>query len=168
MGPTKRWGGAFPYCRSNKTFGRVTSATRTNERVVLVDFYADWCGPCKVLSPILEKLAEDADVKTGSGRPIDLVTVDTDEHSALAQKYQVRALPTVVAFRDGQPINQFVGALPESGEDEQPRKREVLLKLPGIGQQEWTFEESIGGGSGGFKKECDEVLCRLIWMVLSN
>jgi len=46
-----------------------------------------WCGPCKALSPILEKLA---DTKTGSGRPIDLVTVDTDEHGVLAQRYNVR------------------------------------------------------------------------------
>lgn len=95
--------------------GRVTAATRTNERVALVDFYADWCGPCKTLSPILQKLANDADTKTGSGRPIDLVTVDSDEHGALAQKYNVRALPTVVAFRGGEPVKQFVGALPESG-----------------------------------------------------
>ena len=48
-----------------------------------------WCGPCKVLSPILEKLADDANTKTGSGRPIDLVTVDADEHAALAQTYNV-------------------------------------------------------------------------------
>ncbi|KAH8995482.1 thioredoxin-like protein [Lactarius akahatsu] len=97
------------------TFSRVTSATKTNERVVLVDFYADWCGPCKALSPVLEKLAGDVETKTGSGRPIDLVTVDTDVHGSLAQKYQVRALPTVVAFRDGEPVKQFVGALPEGG-----------------------------------------------------
>jgi thiol-disulfide isomerase/thioredoxin len=49
-----------------------------------------WCGPCKTLSPILQKLASDADVRTGLGRPIDLITVDTDKHSALAQKYGVR------------------------------------------------------------------------------
>ncbi|KAH9989074.1 thioredoxin-like protein [Russula compacta] len=94
------------------TFDRVTSATRTNERVVLVDFYADWCGPCKLLSPVLEKAAE---TKTGSGRSIDLVTIDTDQHGGLAQKYNVRALPTVVAFRGGEPVKQFVGALPENG-----------------------------------------------------
>ncbi|KAI9509610.1 thioredoxin-like protein [Russula earlei] len=97
------------------TFARVTSATRTNNRVVLVDFYADWCGHCKVLSPILEKIADDAEIKTGSGRPIDLVTVDTDEHAALAQNFGVRALPTVLAFRAGEPVKQFVGALPEDG-----------------------------------------------------
>jgi thioredoxin 1 len=50
-----------------------------------------WCGPCKTLSPILQKLAGDIDIKTGSGLPIDLITVDTDEHGALAQKYGVRS-----------------------------------------------------------------------------
>lgn len=95
------------------TFTRVTSATKTNERVALVDFYADWCGPCKVLSPVLEGLAANVETKTGSGRSIDLVTVDTDVHGVLAQKCQVRALPTVVAFRDGEPVKQFVGVLPE-------------------------------------------------------
>jgi len=68
-----------------------------------------------MLSPILERLAGDVEMKTGSGRPIDLVTVDTDVHGALAQQYQVRALPTVVAFRGGEPVKQFVGALPEGG-----------------------------------------------------
>jgi thiol-disulfide isomerase/thioredoxin len=48
-----------------------------------------WCGPCKTLSPILEKLAGDVNTKTGSGRPIDLVTVDADEHDVLAQRYNV-------------------------------------------------------------------------------
>ncbi|KAH9956620.1 thioredoxin-like protein [Russula dissimulans] len=97
------------------TFDRVTSATKMNNRVVLVDFYADWCGPCKVLSPVLEKLTGNAEIKTGSGRSIDLVTMDTDEHGALAQRYGVSALPTVVAFRDGEPVNKFVGVLPEGG-----------------------------------------------------
>lgn len=54
----------------------------------MIDAYS-WCGPCKTLSPILEKLAGDADTRTGSGRPIDLVTVDTEEHGDLAHKYNV-------------------------------------------------------------------------------
>jgi len=48
-----------------------------------------WCGPCRVLSPVLEKVVGNAEIKTGSGRSIDLVTIDTDEHGALAQKYGV-------------------------------------------------------------------------------
>jgi len=82
--------------------------------VVLVDFYAEWCNPCKMISPLLEKLTADATVKTGSGRSLDLVTVDTDAEFELAGKYQVRALPTVIAFRDGKKVDQFVGALNES------------------------------------------------------
>ncbi|KAJ7074192.1 thioredoxin-like protein [Mycena amicta] len=87
------------------------------DRVVLVDFYAEWCGPCHVLSPILHKLT--AERTTGSGRPLDLITVDVENDDAggvaLAQQFKVRALPTVVAFRGGKQLDQFVGALNEGG-----------------------------------------------------
>ncbi|KAI9571456.1 hypothetical protein HD554DRAFT_2076371 [Boletus coccyginus] len=66
-----------------------------------------------MISPILEKLSEDASIKTGSGCSLDLVTVDTDKELELAQKYQIRSLPTVMAFKDGKPINHFIGALSE-------------------------------------------------------
>ncbi|OJA18763.1 hypothetical protein AZE42_01626 [Rhizopogon vesiculosus] len=85
-----------------------------SDRVVLVDFYAEWCNPCKMISPLLEKLTSDATVKTGSGHSLDLVTVDTDTEFDLAAKYQVRALPTVIAFKDGKQVDQFVGALNEA------------------------------------------------------
>ncbi|ETW86304.1 thioredoxin-like protein, partial [Heterobasidion irregulare TC 32-1] len=84
------------------------------DRVVLVDFYADWCGPCKTLSPILERITTDESIKSGSGLPLDLITVDTDAEVALAQQHKIRSLPTVVAFKDGQPVSQFIGALPEA------------------------------------------------------
>ncbi|KII89136.1 hypothetical protein PLICRDRAFT_40769 [Plicaturopsis crispa FD-325 SS-3] len=92
-------------------------AVEKKDRVVLVDFYADWCNPCKTLSPILEKLTEDPTVKSGSGHPVDLVTIDTDgaENYDLVAKHKVRSLPTVVAFKDGEPVNQFVGAINEAG-----------------------------------------------------
>lgn len=80
----------------------------------MVDFYAEWCNPCKTISPLLEKLTSDDTVKTGSGRSLDLVTVDTDSHFILALKYMVRSLPTVIAFKDGRKVDQFVGALNES------------------------------------------------------
>ncbi|TFK30193.1 thioredoxin [Coprinopsis marcescibilis] len=94
-----------------KTFEQVTA---TNDRVVLVDFYADWCGPCRQLSPVIERLTKDLDT-SGSGLPLDLVKIDTETEDGqeLARKYQVTALPTIVAFKEGKPANKFLGALPE-------------------------------------------------------
>lgn len=95
-----------------KTFEKV-ALNPANEKAVLVDFYADWCNPCKMISPILKKLTSDETVKTGSGRSLDLVTVDTDSEFDLATKYKVRSLPTVIAFKDGQKVDQFIGAMNE-------------------------------------------------------
>ena len=63
----------------------------TNDVIVIVMDAYSWCGPCKALSPILQKLESDADTKTGSGLPIDLITVNVDEQGELAQKYDVRS-----------------------------------------------------------------------------
>ncbi|KAF8891263.1 thioredoxin-like protein [Infundibulicybe gibba] len=92
-------------------------ATQSKDRVALVDFYADWCSPCRQLSPILESITNDPATKSSSGLPVDLVTIDTEDEPGfeLGQKFAVRALPTVIAFRDGKPIGQFVGALNEPG-----------------------------------------------------
>jgi len=80
------------------------------DKLVLVDFYADWCPPCKVLSPVLEKITEDSSLV--GGVEADLVTLDVDANKELARQYEVRAMPTVIAFRNGTPVGQFVGALP--------------------------------------------------------
>ncbi len=74
---------------------------------VLVDFWAEWCGPCKTLGPILEKLAADYH---GAFR---LAKVDVDKEQQLAAAFQVRSIPTVVLVKDGQPVDGFSGALPE-------------------------------------------------------
>jgi len=77
-----------------------------------------------MLSPILEKLTDPSEgCESGSGRDVDLVTVDTKAHAELAAKYQVTALPTVIAFKDGEPVTMFRGALPES------KVREFLQRL---------------------------------------
>jgi len=89
------------------------NALSNKEKVVLVDFYADWCNPCKMLSPILEKLTSDSSIKSGTGKPLDLVTIDTDAEVSLAQQFNIRSLPTVIAFVDGEPVSQFMGAMPE-------------------------------------------------------
>jgi putative thioredoxin len=76
--------------------------------LVLVDFWAAWCGPCKQLTPILEKV-----VKSYAGK-VRLVKINTDEHPAIAGQLRIQSLPTVYAFRDGRPLDGFMGALPES------------------------------------------------------
>ncbi|MBB4511547.1 thioredoxin [Paraburkholderia fungorum] len=75
---------------------------------VLVDFWAPWCGPCKTLGPMLEKLEAEAAGKW------KLVKVNVDDNQELAAHFQVRSIPHVMAFADGQPVDQFVGVLPES------------------------------------------------------
>ena len=92
---------------SGDTFQRdVLDASR--ELPVLVDFWAPWCGPCRVLGPMLEKL------ETVYGGRFRLVKVDSDRNPDLAAQFGVRSIPYVVAFSDGKPVNAFVGALPET------------------------------------------------------
>jgi len=74
--------------------------------VVLVDFYADWCGPCKMLEPTVKSLAE----STGAA----VAKVDIDQNQPLAQQYQVRGVPTLLLFSDGEPVEQIVGVRDES------------------------------------------------------
>ncbi|KAF8610510.1 thioredoxin-like protein [Ceratobasidium sp. AG-I] len=80
---------------------------------VLVDFYADWCQPCRMLSPILDKYT--GDPSNVDGKEVDLVTVDVDAHQELAAKYKVTALPTVVAFKNGKVVDSFIGLLNPAG-----------------------------------------------------
>jgi len=77
------------------------------QQPVLVDFWAPWCGPCKTLGPLLEKLEQ------AYGGRFKLVKIDTDAEQQLAQHFQIRSIPTVFAFVNGQPVDQFQGALPE-------------------------------------------------------
>lgn len=78
-----------------------------SDKTVLVDFYADWCGPCKMLSPVVDSVAnENADIK--------VVKVNVDNAQDLAIKYQVMSIPTLVVIKNGQEINRSVGVVSKS------------------------------------------------------
>ena len=75
-------------------------------KTALVDFYADWCGPCKMVSPIIEEIAnERTDIVVGK--------VNVDESPRLAMKYNVNSIPTLIVFKDGAEINRIVGYRPK-------------------------------------------------------
>lgn len=75
----------------------------TKQGVVLVDFFATWCGPCKMLTPVLEELAEDMKGK------MEIVKVDVDQEGDLAMKFGIMSVPTMIVFKDGEAVKQISG-----------------------------------------------------------
>ncbi|GAB1611837.1 MULTISPECIES: thioredoxin [Mammaliicoccus] len=77
------------------------------EGVNLVDFWAPWCGPCKMIAPVLEDLAKDVEGKA------NIVKLDVDENQETAAKYEVMSIPTLIVFKDGEPVDKVVGFQPK-------------------------------------------------------
>ena len=75
---------------------------------VLVDFWADWCAPCKIIAPIVEDLAEEYDGK------VKFAKIDVDTNPKVATSYSIRSIPTLLIFSDGKPVGQIVGAVPKA------------------------------------------------------
>src|SRR5437879_181199 len=92
------------------------------DQPVIVDFWAPWCGPCKQLGPILERVVR------GANGAVRMVKLNIDENPEIAHQMRVQSIPAVYAFKDGRPVDGFVGALPES--------------------QVKQFVQRLGGGSG--------------------
>jgi thioredoxin 1 len=77
------------------------------DKPVLVDFWAPWCGPCRVIAPSLEEIAEERD-------DLRIVKLNVDDNQTTAARYGVMSIPTLIVFKNGQPAHQIVGALPKS------------------------------------------------------
>ena len=92
-----------------------------SELPVVVDFYATWCPPCKMLAPLLDTMADKYKDK------VKIVKVDTDKNPDLAQKYQIRGVPTLIFFQNGQAIDQQVGLPPVEVLNEKIRKHAGII-----------------------------------------
>src|SRR3954468_7448897 len=104
---------------------------------VLVDFWAPWCGPCKALGPVLEKL------ETAYGGAFRLAKVNSDEEQQIAGAFGIRSIPTVILLKNGQPVDGFMGALPEG------KVREFLDKhVQAVAPEEEVVEEEIPAKEG--------------------
>ena len=116
---------------------------------VLVDFWASWCAPCRMLTPVLERLAEKA------GERWKLVKVSTEEHPRLAEEYGVRGIPNVKLFKDGKVIDEFTGALPEHQIEQWLRK---VLPSPYAEMVVRAAGEAAAGNRDAAQSLLDDVL----------
>jgi thioredoxin 1 len=76
-----------------------------SHRTILVDFWADWCGPCKIISPILDEISQEHNLFIGK--------LNVDEHTVKSKEYSVQSIPTMVLFVDGKPVKTIIGAMPK-------------------------------------------------------
>jgi len=143
-GPPTSVGGRFVVEVTERTF-QTEVIDRSLHVPVVVDLWADWCGPCKQLSPVLERLAE-----AGNGAWI-LAKVDVDANPGLAQAFRAQSIPMVIAIAGGQPADGFTGALPE------PQVREWINRLlDALRERMPAIREAEAGAAPGFEEELED------------
>lgn len=87
---------------NNENFNK---EVKESNKVVLVDFYADWCGPCKMFAPVFEEASQESD--------INFIKLNVDEYSDIAREYGVMTIPTIILFKNGNEIKRFTGFMPK-------------------------------------------------------
>jgi thioredoxin 1 len=92
----------------NVTDSTFSDEVLNSEKPVLVDFWATWCGPCKMVAPVLEEIARE------HGDKLTVAKLDIDQNQATARDYQVMSIPTMIVFQGGKPVKQIVGAKPKA------------------------------------------------------
>jgi thioredoxin 1 len=97
----------------NVTTAEFQTEVLESETPVIVDFWADWCMPCHMVSPVLDEIAQE---RAGDLR---LVKVDVDEEEELARRYGIVSIPTIILFKDGQPVAATIGARPKAAIEQQ-------------------------------------------------
>ena len=95
-----------------------------SDKPVLVDFWAPWCGPCKAIGPVLSEIAE------ARADQLKIVKVNIDENQQMAQKLGVMSIPTMVFFKDGQPVDKIVGAHPKGNIESRIDKNFAVVATP--------------------------------------
>jgi thioredoxin 1 len=105
----------------------------SSDKPVIVDFWAEWCGPCHAVSPILDKIAEER------ADELKLVKVNIDEEQALAERYGIASIPTMVLFKDGEPAAAAIGAQPKG----------AIEKQLGLGDEGGSGDEAASANGSG-------------------
>jgi len=129
-------GGALIKETTTADFQKDVIAESRNQPV-LVDFWAPWCGPCRQLTPLIEAAVQKA------GGAVKLVKMNIDEHPAIAGQMGVQSIPAVVAFHNGQPVDGFMGAIPETQINEFIAKITAGAGAGGAAQQEQAVEQAL-------------------------